>query len=143
MAASSARRSVERKLTTGNLEMQDQLLAIERRLWTNDAAFYETHLTDDARLIFAETGAITRDVAVSAIRKENAEGRRWEHVEFTDVRCVGIAPDAALLTYRVSARWAHEASGSSALASSLYVRRDGAWKLVFHQQTPTQGVKAT
>jgi hypothetical protein len=36
-------------------------------------------------------------------------------------------PDAALLTYRVSARWAHEASGSSALASSLYVRHIGSW----------------
>jgi hypothetical protein len=51
------------------MEVQDQLVAIERRLWTNDAAFYEAHLTDDALLIFAETGAITRDVAVSAIRK--------------------------------------------------------------------------
>ena len=125
------------------MELQDQLLAIERRLWTNDAAFYEAHLTDDALLIFAETGAITRDVAVSAIRKENAEGRRWEQVEFTDARCVRIGPDAALLTYRVSARWAHEASGSFALASSLYVRHIGSWKLAFHQQTPTQGVKST
>lgn len=57
--------------------MRDQLLAIEHRLWTNDAAFYEAHLTDDALLIFPETGAITRDVAVSAIRKETRRRRSW------------------------------------------------------------------
>src|SRR4029453_17452382 len=124
------------------MELQDQLVAIERRLWTNDAAFYEAHLTDDALLIFAETGAITRDVAVSGTGKSNAEGRRWERVEFTDTRCIRIGPDAALLTYRVSARWAHEASGSSALARSLYVRHIGSWKLAFHQQTPREAVKS-
>ena len=54
------------------MELQNQLLAIERTLWTNDAAFYEAHLTEDALLVFAETGAITRNVAVAAIRKETA-----------------------------------------------------------------------
>jgi hypothetical protein len=29
------------------------LLAIERRLWTNDAAFYEANLTEEALLVFA------------------------------------------------------------------------------------------
>jgi hypothetical protein len=31
------------------MELQDQLLAIERRLWTNDAAFYEAHGRDSLR----------------------------------------------------------------------------------------------
>ena len=56
------------------MDLQDQLLAIERRLWTNDAPFYEANLTDEALLVFSETGVITRDAAVAAIRKENAEG---------------------------------------------------------------------
>jgi len=118
-------------------ELQEQLIAIERKLWSNDAAFYEAALVDDALLVFAETGAITRDVAVSEIERENLEGRRWEEVDFEDVRCVRIAPQTALLAYRVRSRWAHEASGTSSFASSVYVERGGEWKLAFHQQTPT------
>jgi hypothetical protein len=124
------------------MDLQDQLLAIERRLWTNDAPFYEANLTDEALLVFSETGVITRDAAVAAIRKENAEGRQWEHVEFNNIYCLRMADDVALMTYHVSARWAHQASVSSALASSVYVRRGGEWKLTFHQQTPTAADKA-
>jgi hypothetical protein len=47
-----------------------------------------------------------------------------------------------LMTYQGVARWVHQASVSSALASSVYVRRGGEWKLTFHQQTPTAADKA-
>jgi hypothetical protein len=123
-------------IASSNAALQDQLLTIERRLWTNDADSYQAHLTGDAVLIFPETGAMTRDTAVAEIRKENAEGRRWERVEFTHIRCARLADDVALLTYQVVARWAHETSSSSAFASSVYVRRAGEWRLAFHQQTP-------
>ena len=125
------------------MELQDQLLAIERRLWTNDAPFYEANLIDEALLVFAETGVITRDVAVAEIRKENTEGRRWEHVEFNNIRYLRMSADVTLLTYQVSARWAHEASTGSALATSVYVKRVGEWKLAFHQQTPTAANKVS
>ena len=123
------------------MELQDELLAIERRLWTNDATFYEGALLAEALLVFPETGAITRDVAVREIRKENAEGRRWAEVEFDHVRCSQLGT-VAVLTYRVAARWAHEESSSTALASSVYVTRGGAWKLAFHQQTPVDDDRA-
>ena len=55
---------------------RDDLIAIERSLWKNDAVIYETSLTPDAVLVFAETGPITRGQAVTAIREENAAGRR-------------------------------------------------------------------
>ena len=88
---------------------------------------------------FAETGVITRGAAVEAIRTENAEGRRWGEVRLDDVRSFPLARHAHLLTYRVAARWEHEDTKSVALASSVYVRRHGAWKLAFHQQTPMPG----
>jgi hypothetical protein len=119
-----------------NAAVSDHLLTIEKRLWTNDAVFYKKNLTDDCLLVFPETGVITRDAAVDAIRKENEEGRRWGEVEFSDIRLLTLAEDAALLTYRVTARWEHEKSATTALATSLYVNRDGEWKLTFHQQTP-------
>lgn len=115
--------------------VQDQLLTIERQLWTNNATLYHDHLVPEALLAFAETGLITRDAAVDAIKQESASGKRWAEANFSDVRLLSIGAHAALLTYRVAARWAHETATYRALASSLYVRRDGAWKLAFHQQT--------
>jgi hypothetical protein len=117
------------------MEIEKQLIDIERKLWTNDAVFYKNNLIDEALLVFVETGVITRDVAVDAILTENAEGRRWAEVEFDEVRTLRLADEIALLTYRVAARWEHEQAKNSALASSVYVKRGGTWKLAFHQQT--------
>ena len=113
----------------------DELVALEKALWTNDPVIYRATLVPDAVLVFAETGIISRDQAVEAIRQENAEGRRWAEVSFEDVRVSRLVEDAALLQYRVTARWEHDAVPIVALASSAYVRRDGSWKLAFHQQT--------
>jgi hypothetical protein len=117
-------------------EFAEPLINIERKLWTNDPVFYENNLTEDCLLVFTETGVISRDIAVEAIRKENEEGRRWAEVYFDDIRKLMPVDGVALLTYRVKARWEGEESTITALASSLYVKRDGAWKLTFHQQTP-------
>jgi hypothetical protein len=118
-----------------NEEFPNHLVNIERKLWTNDAVFYKDNLTEDCVLIFPNTGLITRDVAVEAIRKENEEGRRWAEVDLDEICRLRLAEDVALLTYRVTARWQHEESRTTSLASSLYVERDGAWKLALHQQT--------
>ena len=77
-------------------------------------------------------------VALDAIRQENAEGRRWAEVEFKDVRTVQPTDSTCLLTYTVAARWEHEKSKVFALASSVYIQRNGVWKLAWHQQTPIQ-----
>ena len=117
------------------MNVEKHLLDTERKLWTNDAAFYENNLVEEAVLVFPETGAITRAVAVNAILAENAEGRRWAEVEFHDVQSLHISADAHLLIYRAAARWEHEMYKNSTLCSSLYVRRDATWKLAFHQQS--------
>lgn len=118
-------------------EFPEQLLEIERKLWTNNAVFYRDNLTEDCLLVFPETGVITRDIAVDAILKENEEDRKWADVYFDEIRRLRLADDIALLTYRVKAKWEHENSVITAFASSLYVKRFGAWKLAFHQQTPS------
>jgi hypothetical protein len=117
-------------------EFPTHLIDIERRLWTNDAQFYRDNLTEDCLLVFAETGVITREIAVDAIRKENEQGRRWAEVNFQEIRQLRLTDTVSLLNYRVTARWEHEESSVTLLASSIYVRRDEAWKLAFHQQTP-------
>jgi uncharacterized protein (TIGR02246 family) len=118
------------------MSLENELMRIERQLWTNDAAIYAANLTDDTVLVFAETGVIRRREALAAIRQENAESRRWAETHFEDVVTLSLTPDVALLNYRVTARWEHERESRVALASSVYVRRDRLWRLAFHQQTP-------
>ena len=91
------------------MALQKELTDIERKLWTNDAVVYKDRLIEEAILVFPETGVITKDIAVSAILNENAEGRRWAEVEFDAVRSLPVAHGVALLTYNVIARWEHEA----------------------------------
>ena len=121
-----------------SMEVHERLLSIERQLWTNDAAVYAANLLDNAVLVFAETGVITRDAALDAIRRENVEGRRWAEVRIEEVQSSLLTNDTALLMYRVTARWEHESSAIVAYASSLYMRQQAGWKLAFHQQTPIQ-----
>ena len=118
------------------MDLAQQLLEIERKLWKNDADLYGANLAEEALLIFPETGVIDRAFALDAIRAENKEGRRWAEVEFDDVRSLTLTPDSAVLTYKVKARWAHETASITALASSVYVKRGGAWKVALHQQSP-------
>ena len=59
------------------MDKQEELLRIERSLWTNDAAIYEATYAPDAILIFPEVGRIGLEHALEAIRAENAAGRHW------------------------------------------------------------------
>jgi hypothetical protein len=120
------------------MALDKQLMDIERKLWSNNALFYKDHLIEETLLVFPEIGVITRDIAVDAILAENAEDRRWAEVQFDEVRSLQLTEDVTVLTYRVAARWEHEESKSSALASSVYIKRNGVWKLAFHQQTPCE-----
>ncbi|HEX5005683.1 MAG TPA: nuclear transport factor 2 family protein [Hyphomonadaceae bacterium] len=120
-------------------DLKDQLLAVERGLWTNDAELYHESLVPEAMLVVPESGVISRDFAVEAIRKENAEGRKWVDVRFGNVRAQPISADTAALTYTVSARWNCESKETVWIASSVYVKRENAWKLAVHQQGQLPG----
>jgi hypothetical protein len=124
------------------MPLSDELVTIERTLWTNDRQIYDERLEDEAFLVFPETGVMRKAAAVEGIAQENRAGRKWAEVVFADVEAVAVTSDAALLTYRADARWEHESTIRSVLATSLYVRRAGGWRLAFHQQSYPEGVKA-
>jgi hypothetical protein len=124
------------------MPLRDELVAIERTLWTNDRQIYDARLGADAVLVFPETGVMHKAAALKGIEQENRAGRRWADVAFADVEAVAVTPDAALLTYRADARWEHESTIRSVLATSLYVWRDPEWMLAFHQQSYPEGVMA-
>jgi hypothetical protein len=61
-------------------------------------------------------------------------GRVTEPGLIDDARVLHPTADTAVLTYRWRSR---RGEGTyAAVMSSVYVRRDGAWRLVLHQQTP-------
>jgi len=121
------------------MSLQEELVTIERTLWTNTRDIYAQRLEDEAVLVFPETGVMHKAAALAGIDQENLAGRRWADVAFADVAAVAVTPDVALLTYRADARWEHESTMRSVLATSLYVRRDRDWMLAFHQQSHPEG----
>ena len=124
------------------MSLSDELVTIERTLWTNDRQIYDERLEDEAVLVFPETGVMRKAAALEGIAQENRAGRKWAEVAFADVEAVAVTSDAALLTYRADARWEHESTIRSVLATSMYVRRASGWRLAFHQQSYPEGVKA-
>ena len=121
-------------------ETLDEIVAIERTLWENNAEVYHDRYRPDAVLIFPDIGRIDRDTAVAAIRQENAENHAWAEVQFDDADGRWLVSDvAALISYRASARWNYESTASQWLCASVYIRTDGTWRVGFHQQTPVEG----
>ncbi len=107
----------------------DELLRIEGELADGPGDPYRRHLAEDA--IVVVPGAILTREACAAAMDASA---RWDEHKITDARTIALTPDSAVLSYR----W-HSRRGEStyaAVMSSVYARRDGAWQLVLHQQTP-------
>jgi hypothetical protein len=115
------------------MDLQDELSALEEQFWKGDADFFRRHLIDDALLVLPPpAGLMTKAMTVRSI----GESSRWSEVTLREVNVLELSDGVALLTYRATAR--REAAGPryTARVSSAFVRRDGEWKLAFHQQTP-------
>jgi len=117
------------------MDKEEELMRIERSLWTNNAAIYEATYSRDAILIFPEVGRIGLEHALEAIRTENAAGRHWggsricRHLRDEDrARCGAphLRSDRALERREDPARM---------LCATLYARRGDTWRALFHQQT--------
>jgi hypothetical protein len=109
--------------------MHDELLRIEHELGAGSADAYRRHLAEEALMVLPD-GVLDRDACIAAI--EASPG--WDELEISDARTLALADDAAVLTYSWRSRRGE--TSYTALMSSVYARRDGAWRLVLHQQTP-------
>ena len=114
------------------MAIQDELLTIEKELWTGGAEAYREHMDDRCLVAFTEmAGAFTaQEIAAMA-----EEGERWEEPEMEVRGLVEPQDGIAMLTYRVQVVRG-EGDPYHALVSSGYVRRSSGWKMMFHQQTP-------
>jgi hypothetical protein len=114
--------------------MKDELLAIERELWSGGPDSYQRHVDEECLVAFTEmAGVSSRDAVAASV----ASGPRWRELTMDVQGLLAPTSDVAILTYRASAVRGRD-ERYTALASSAYVKRQDGWKLVFHQQTPVE-----
>lgn len=113
------------------MNLRDNLLAIEQRLWSGGATDYRRALDDDCLVAFDEAAGVTSREVIAG----QADGERWHDLDIEVEGFLQPTDDVALLTYRATAVRAND-EPYEARVSSGYVCRDGDWKMMFHQQTP-------
>ena len=111
------------------------LVDLEQQGWEalssgRGGAYYREHLTQDALMVFP-FGVMQREDTIEAM--ESAPP--WVSYEMRDPHLITLTPDSGVLLYGVTAQRAGQ-QPYTATVSSTFVRRDGSWKLAFHQQTP-------
>ncbi|MGY1660548.1 DUF4440 domain-containing protein [Geodermatophilus sp. SYSU D00705] len=118
--------------------VDDDLAALEERGWQalstspeQALAFYDRVLDDAVEMLLP--GGMRLDDRATVLAAMGGPPWSSYRLEGTVVR--RLSPDSGLVTYGVVAR-REGVPPYSALISSVYVRRDGGWRLAFHQQTP-------
>jgi hypothetical protein len=120
--------------TAAATDLAVELEDLERRGWEalsgrDGAQFYGEVMADEGRMVFPGA-AMDKATALTAIRATQP----WSTFELTDVHVALIGKDAGLVTY--SARAERAGRAYEATMSSVYVRFEGSWRLLLHQQSP-------
>lgn len=110
------------------------LLALEERFWSGNADFFQRSLDESCLIAFTRmTGVFSRGDVV----KSPFNGNRWKDLDLKLKGVIEPVAGVAILTYRARAT-RETGEPYAALVSTAYVKRDGGWKMTFHQQTPLQ-----
>ena len=114
------------------------LVELERQGWDalkNGAGreFYDALLADGAVMVFP-FGVMERHDAIDGM----AQAQPWQDYRLDDVTVHPVAADIAVVAYRA---WAQRDGDEAyeAMLASTYVRRNGDWRMVLHQHSPTDG----
>ncbi|MCR2783912.1 MULTISPECIES: nuclear transport factor 2 family protein [unclassified Microbacterium] len=118
-----------------DFEVSD-LLRLETAGWQSlcdgtGGDFYGSVMTDDGVMVLADGTVLDRAQVIAAL----ADAPAWSAYEITDERLVELGPDAAAFVYRGRAFRASGGPPFDAVMSSVYVRREGTWRLAVYQQT--------
>jgi hypothetical protein len=120
------------------MKLEQQLLTLEKQFWTGGAEFYRAHLDDRCLVAFTEMAGVMSNEQVDEQVAATVKGdRRWRDIDIERKGFLQPEPDIAMLTYHVRGTRADDRP-YRALVSSAYVKRNGDWKMTFHQQTPME-----
>lgn len=108
-----------------------KLWEMEEGFWLDGPEFYENSMASNARMVFpAPVGILAGQEIIDGLR----QAPRWNSVDFHHQTETELG-DTAVLAYEASGQRDGEEEYRS-LCASTYVRSDGKWYLLCHQQTP-------
>jgi hypothetical protein len=112
------------------MSLEEELLAIETKLWTGGPEAYLKHTDDKCLVVFAE---MAKEMPREDIAK-TAEKGRWHDVKLQLKGLAHLSDESVVISYECNAA-RKDGQPHHAYVSSGYARHNGAWKLAFHQQT--------
>jgi len=117
--------------------MLEELLDLEHQGWkslchSTGANFYGRIMTRDGDMILAHGQVFDRQAVVGSLN----DPPPWRTYDITDERLMTLSGDHVILVYTGRAYRDEDESAFTALMSSVYTRKDGAWRLALYQQTP-------
>jgi hypothetical protein len=120
-------------VVVGDDGARDEVLKLEERFWLQgggDPDFWRTHFAEDG-VVALPFGLLDKEQTVAAME----QAQPWATVRMDDLRVVPISDTVVLVAYRATGTRT-DADDYVAVVGSTYVRREGGWKLLFHQQSP-------
>lgn len=112
------------------MALEQDLMKLEEGFWTGGEDYYRDHLDDECLVAFADMAGVQGRDAIAKM----AEERRWRDVSIEEKGFVNPTPDTAILSTETTATRA-DGQPYHAITSTVYVKRDGEWKMAFHGQT--------
>src|SRR4051794_17478169 len=108
----------------------DEIWSLETALWLKGIEQFEAVLGPTCLLALPGIGVLDRDQTIASLK----DAPRWSKVTMREQRTAGDG-SALVLAYQAEGEREGGAPPYHALCSSTYVRHDGAWRMVQHQQT--------
>ena len=115
-------------------QLQDELFELENKLLDPDLRRNPDKLASliaDDFLEFGSSGHAYDKKRILFLLKRQMPARLY----IEEFRVIQITDSAALVTYRAGTESTRVAAAHYSLRSSLWILREGAWKMVFHQGT--------
>jgi len=138
LAEAQTSRKAKGGAAMGTAAIEKALAAKETALWeawkNKKSAPFEKALSADAVMV-GDTGIGTKEQVVKDIASMPCEIKGYE---LSDFKVTMIDANSAILTFKATQDYTcnGKAGPSPIYASSVYVKRNGQWLNIFHQETP-------
>lgn len=112
----------------------DNILELEKQLWSGstDASTYDRLMTEDSISVMEPMGFIPKAQAVDGTKQSAG----WDDVQLTDVKVIELTPDCQAIAYHGSAKSKKDGSLYNGSILSVWVKRDGEWKMAATSHQP-------